>query len=123
MGRGDVIEPLPALGSLGREIELPRGNSTHRRSPPNEAAPPGSRRPDRERHMRAKSLTEHLDRAISGQFEGEVRIGQDEQQWVEGGPPRLHSQGSCAPKAGIGKSSRRAYEWYLAEVKPERLIS
>jgi hypothetical protein len=63
VGRGDVIEPLPALGSLGREIELPRGNSTHRRSPPNEAAPPGSRRPDRERHMRAKSLTEHLDRA------------------------------------------------------------
>jgi len=53
---------LPALGSLGREIEFPRGNSTHRRSPPNEAAPPGSRRPDRERHMRAKSLTEHLEK-------------------------------------------------------------
>ena len=74
--------------------------------------------------MRAKSLTEHLDRAISGQFEGEIRIGQDEpQEWVEGGAPRLDSQVLLCAESGYRQIIRRAYGSYLAEVKPERLIS
>ena len=124
VGRGDVIEPLPALGSLGREIELPRGNSTHRRSPPNEAAPPGSRRPTASA-TRARSPP----RSISiGRYpnSSRARFGSAKMNGNNGWRAGHHVSTPsvpCAPKAGIGRSSRRAYEWYLAEVKPERLIS
>jgi hypothetical protein len=56
-GRGGFIR---ALSALGREIGLPRGNSTSRRSPPNEAAPPGPRRLDVEPHLLFERLQVEL---------------------------------------------------------------
>jgi hypothetical protein len=71
-----------------------------------------------------RALTEHLDRAISGQFEGEVRIGQDErQQWVEGGPPRLHSQGPLCAESGYRQIIPPGLRVVFGRSEAERLIS
>jgi hypothetical protein len=83
------------LSALGGTTDAPRGNSTSRHSPPNKAAAPGPRRPDREPDLLFENLQiklyeigeavlQHEIRHAAGELRGLVRVAAEADHDVAG---------------------------------------